>query len=94
MGKNVILWLSYFDCSIQRRLGRRVPLTLCVNNPKPNEFLEACKKLGLECEYVDKRFPRTWYKELGYIVIKNVSIKKTELIKFIAREVKGTVTSK
>lgn len=88
MSKEYILWLSYFDCSLKRRLGRRVPLSLCIDNPKPSEFLEVCRKLGLECNYLDKRYPRLWYKSYGCIVIKNTQMNKNKLLKTMAKEVK------
>jgi signal recognition particle subunit SEC65 len=88
MLRNVILWLAYFDCSLKRRLGRRVPLHLCISNPEPRDFLEVCKKLGLECEYIEKRYPRVWYKPLGMILVKNTELKKTKLINIIAKEVR------
>lgn len=89
MSRDLILWLAYFDCSLKRKLGRRVPLNLCVDNPKPEEFLEVCKKLELECEYINKRYPRVWYKSLGLIVVKSTNFKKTYLIKLIAKEMKN-----
>jgi signal recognition particle subunit SEC65 len=89
MPRSIILWLAYFDCSLKRRLGRRVSLDICVNNPKPEEFLEVCKKLGLECEYIDKRYPKTWYKPLGSLLIKNTEFNKSKLMNIVAKEVKN-----
>lgn len=89
MGKNYILWIAYFDCSLKRKYGRRISLDFCIDNPRLNELLEACKKLNIECDYVDKKYPRTWYKGYGFIVAKNVDIKKNELLKIIAKEVKN-----
>lgn len=88
-----IIWLTYFDCLLDRRHGRRVSQSLCINDPKPNEFLEVCKKLNMECNYIDKKYPRTWYKGSGYIVIRNSSIKKNVLLKIIAKEIKIVRTS-
>lgn len=88
MSKEYVLWLSYFDCSLKRRMGRRLPLSLCIDNPRPSEFLEVCKKLGLECNYLDKRYPRMWYKLYGCIIVKNPHTGKNKLLKIIAREVK------
>ena len=88
MEKNYILWLSYFDCELTRKYGRRLSRHLCVENPKSSEFLEACKSLGVECEYQDKKYPRAWYKGYGYIVAKGTKINKYELMKMLAKEVK------
>lgn len=88
MFKTYILWLSYFDCSLRRRLGRRLALSLCIDNPKIDEFLEVCKRLNIECEYLDKRYPRAWYKPYGCFAVKNVTMRKSELIKLMAVEIK------
>ncbi|MEM1526905.1 MAG: signal recognition particle subunit SRP19/SEC65 family protein [Ignisphaera sp.] len=88
MSKEYILWLSYFDCSLKRRLGRRLPLSLCIDNPRPSEFIEVCKKLGLECNYLDKRHPRVWYRPYGSIIVKNPYTDKNKFLKVIAKEVK------
>jgi len=45
--------------------------------------------MGLDCEYVDKRYPRAWYKPYGYILIKGVTVKKADLLKAIAKELKN-----
>lgn len=88
MSKTYILWLPYFDCSLKRRLGRRVALSVCIENPRAEEFLEVCRRLNIECEYLDKKYPRVWYRQYGCIIAKNVVLKKSELIKIMAREVK------
>ncbi|MEM1646385.1 MAG: signal recognition particle subunit SRP19/SEC65 family protein, partial [Ignisphaera sp.] len=74
--------------SLKRRLGRRVPLNLCIDNPRPSEFLEVCKKLGIECSYLDKRYPRLWYKIYGCIIVKNAKTSKNNFLKIMAKEVK------
>ncbi len=86
--KEVIIWPEYFDSTLPRRLGRRVPLALGVSRPKLRELLEACRNLGMECEEVrGKKYPRTWYQSEGYLLVKSPEeSRKTELIKMIARE--------
>ncbi|MEM4554113.1 MAG: signal recognition particle subunit SRP19/SEC65 family protein [Ignisphaera sp.] len=85
--KNRIIWLPYLDCSLKRKYGRRVSLNTCIDNPKPDEVLEVCKKLGLECNYVEKKYPRVWFKNTGFVVVKT-SGKKSDIVKSIARELK------
>lgn len=86
--KNHIIWLPYLDCSFKRKYGRRVPLTICVETPKSEEILEVCRKLGLKCNYVEKKYPRTWFKTTGLVIIKSQS-KKNYIVKNIAKELKS-----
>ncbi|MEM1541945.1 MAG: signal recognition particle subunit SRP19/SEC65 family protein [Ignisphaera sp.] len=85
--KNHIIWLPYLDCSLKRKYGRRVPSNMCVDNPKPDEVLEVCKKLGLECSYIEKKYPRVWFRSTGFVLVKT-NIKKNYIVKNIARELK------
>ncbi|MDT7887861.1 MAG: signal recognition particle subunit SRP19/SEC65 family protein [Desulfurococcales archaeon] len=84
MAKKIIIWLSYLDPSLTRRLGRRVPRNLLPSKVTFEDILRACEELGLECEVLeDKVYPRTWY--LGH---KGVSItyngSKSELLRKLA----------
>lgn len=80
-----ILWLSYFDPNIPRRLGRRIPKKSLVRRPRPEEILEACKSLGIKCEInKEKRYPRLWYQE-SFMITAYYDGKKTELIKSLLK---------
>lgn len=86
--KTYIIWLSYFDCSLKRKYGRKVSLELCIDNPKPEEILEICKNLKIECNYVEKKYPRAWFKSTGCVIIKKWSGNKNGIVKIIAKELK------
>lgn len=85
--KTIVLWPEYFDCSLSRRLGRRVPKDLCVTRPSITELVEACKHIGAECGADEsKRYPRTWYMSHGAVLATvEDDVKKTALIREIAK---------
>jgi len=85
MAKKIIIWLSYLDPTIPRRLGRRAPKNLLPSRVTLDDVLKACRELQLECEVMeDKAYPRTWY--LGH---RGVAVvyegTKTDLIKKLAQ---------
>jgi signal recognition particle subunit SEC65 len=48
--------------------------------------LEICREIGFKCEKVeDKKYPRTWYRSKGYIIV-YFDGKKSELLKMIYRK--------
>lgn len=81
------MWLSYFDQTLSRRQGRRLPRVLAVPEPRPAEVLKACESLGYECEVEEKRYPRVWYKPSALVIVRapgNAS--KYEVVKSIGRK--------
>ena len=57
-----VLYPSYFDASLPRRLGRRAPRDLAVRNPTLRDLIEAAERLGLNPEVDENaRHPRVWY---------------------------------
>ncbi len=85
--KTIVLWPEYFDCSLSRRLGRRMPKDLCVSRPSITELVEACRHIGVECIADEiKRYPRTWYMSRGAVLAKvEDGVKKTALMREIAK---------
>ena len=88
MGKTFIVWPEYFDSTLPRRLGRRVPKHLAVPHPTVKDILNVCNELSLECEvHEDKKYPRTWYSSGGYVVITfkdSEELSKNKLVRVIA----------
>jgi len=86
--KTFILWPEYFDSTLPRRLGRRVPKQLAVPRPTVRDILNVCNELSLECEvHEDKKYPRTWYSSGGCVIVmlkEGEELNKNELIKIIA----------
>ncbi len=84
LDRRKIIWLAYLDCSIPRRLGRRLPRDLCIDRPSIDEILRACKELNLDCEADNEaRYPRTWYLHQGRVLI-SYEGPKLRLLKEIA----------
>lgn len=81
------IWIHSLNCSLPRRLGRKISKQLCVDNPKPEEFLEACSELGIKCEYLEsKKYPRVWYRQGGMILVET-NLSKYQVIKLLAERI-------
>jgi signal recognition particle subunit SRP19 len=86
-GKAVV-WLIYFDASVTRRLGRRVPRELAVEAPTLEELVEACKRLNLSFQVRDSaRYPRMWWGRRGYVIV-DKSKPKGRLLEALALEMR------
>lgn len=79
-----VFWLDYFDSTISRSEGRRIPISMAVKSPKLDELLEAARSLGLEAEAFEARHPKRPRKVSGYISVERVG-KKQELLRRIAK---------
>jgi signal recognition particle subunit SRP19 len=70
---------EYFDKSLPRGKGRRLPLKLALENPSLNELKIAGQKLGYEVEIdPQKAYPRTWDNPKGILYISMESAQKLE----------------
>jgi signal recognition particle subunit SRP19 len=78
-----VLWLEYFDSSLSRTKGRRVPTNQAVKLPRLPELLEATKRLGYDPQPVEGFHPRQFPKPSGYVSIKKLK-RKSDSIKEIA----------
>ncbi|HXV66787.1 MAG TPA: signal recognition particle subunit SRP19/SEC65 family protein [Nitrosopumilaceae archaeon] len=69
--EHVVVWLDYFNKTLPRDKGRKLPKEKCVFDPSLNELIEAAKSAGLELtESNDKvRFPKRPYVRSGYIIL-------------------------
>lgn len=85
--KEVRVWLNYFDQSISRKYGRKLPKKLTVPDPKIAEVLRACEALKYECEVEEKKYPRTWYKPSAIVIVKTSdTVSKYEIVKQIGKK--------
>jgi signal recognition particle subunit SRP19 len=67
--KRIVLWPSYFDSKLSKKMGRRVLKSVGVERPTVEELASAAHELGLEPE-IDhsKRFPSApWAKGCVYV---------------------------
>ena len=81
----IILWPEYFDSSLTRSEGRRVPADAAVPSPNAEDVFRACQKLGLspELEY-DKSHPSRWFDPRGRVRVP-AKFNKTKTIKMVAK---------
>ena len=75
--EHVVVWLDYFNKTLPRKKGRRLPKEKCVFDPSLKELVDATKAAGLEpTETEDQvRFPKRPYVRSGYIVLEKKSTK-------------------
>lgn len=75
-----IIWLDYFDSSLKRSQGRRVPLSLASRSPTLTELMEACKRLGLDAIQAEAKYPRSFWKNSGYVSVRKKGPKQKILL--------------
>ena len=75
--EHIVVWLDYFNKTLPRKKGRRLPKEKCVFDPSLKELVDATKAAGLEpTETEDQvRFPKRPYVRSGYIVLEKKSTK-------------------
>ncbi|MDD5501868.1 MAG: signal recognition particle subunit SRP19/SEC65 family protein [Candidatus Thermoplasmatota archaeon] len=84
----LVLWPAYFDVSISKEDGRRLPKALAVQNPTLDQIEKACKSLGLNpVREDDKLYSSQWYGARGRILIDNKG-PKAQVLKQIAEKMK------
>lgn len=78
-----VLWLEYFNSSVSRKKGRRVPTNQAVKSPKLQELLEAARRLEYNPQSVEAFHPRRFPNPSGYVSIQKLK-RKSDSIKEIA----------
>ena len=64
-----ILWVDYFNSSLSRADGRRVPTNQAVKNPTLQELAKAAERLKIQVEVVEAAFPKRMNIRTGYLSI-------------------------
>jgi signal recognition particle subunit SRP19 len=83
-GNRLMLWPEYFDKTLTKDQGRRVPLKLAVNNPTLEEIAKASKRLKLIPKIEsNKSYPGRWWRKSGRVLIRS-KVKKTKIIRQVA----------
>ena len=84
---HVVIWLDYFNKTLSRKKGRRLPKDKCVFDPSLNELIESSNDAGLKpTETDDKvRFPKRAYVRSGYIILEK-KFSKTEILNKISKK--------
>ena len=80
---HIVIWLDYFNKTLSRKKGRRLPKDKCIFDPSLNELIESSKAAGLEPPETDDqaRYPRRSYVRSGYIMLEKKSSKTKVLNK-------------
>ncbi len=80
---HIVIWLDYFNKTLSRIKGRRLPKDKCIFDPSLNELIESTKAAGLEPTETDDqaRYPRRSYVRSGYIMLEKKSSKTKVLNK-------------
>ena len=80
---HIVIWLDYFNKTLSRKKGRRLPKDKCIFDPSLNELIESTKAAGLEPTETDDqaRYPRRSYVRSGYIMLEKKSSKTKVLNK-------------
>jgi signal recognition particle subunit SRP19 len=79
-----IIWPAYIDATLTRKYGRRIPKDMAVPNPTIEEMEAAAKELKMKYTVEKgKKYPKTWFKSEGRIIIEETG-RKTEIIKKLA----------
>jgi signal recognition particle subunit SRP19 len=75
----IIIWSDYFNSSLSRSEGRRIPLNKAIRNPKLIELEKAATRIGYKPASVNAFHPKRTNIESGYISIERVKA-KTQII--------------
>lgn len=68
---DTILWPAYFDTTMTRGDGRRVPLDMAVDTPTVDEIASAVQQVGYDAVIErDKTYPRRPWEARGRVVVK------------------------
>jgi signal recognition particle subunit SRP19 len=84
----LVLWPEYFDKSLTKNKGRRVPIKLAIKNPTVEEIAKAAKRLKLNPKIESGRaYPGRWWRKSGRVLVKTKA-HKTKIIRQVAIVIK------
>lgn len=85
MVENVI-WPAYFDATLSRREGRRVPESLAVDDPTLDEVATAVQQVGYDAVVErDVSYPRRHWEASGRVLVKDADdAGKSDLLQAVA----------
>lgn len=95
--EHVVIWLDYFNKTLTKKMGRRLPKEKCIFDPSLKELVDASVEAGFSPkESEDKvRFPRRAYVRSGYVTLPKNSGAKTKILykiseKLVAKRAKSS----
>jgi len=84
MRNEIVLWPIYFDSTMTRAEGRKVPKRLGKPSPSLDMIEKALKRLGIPYELVPEAvYPHFPWKKTGLILVKK-SKSKNQILKDVA----------
>jgi len=86
--KSLVIYPEYFDFSLKRSKGRKVPVNISVKKPNVDELYSITKGIGTGVKKSSKSHPSNWSAELGSINLFYEG-KKMELLHKIGKELKN-----
>ncbi len=83
-----IFWTAYFDSTLSRGEGRRIPSNLGIPEPRLDELEAACRETGRRIVVSkEARYPKVWWKRGGYVALEKSGV-KGELMEEISRNIR------
>lgn len=77
----IVLWPEYFDATLTRAQGRRLPVELCVKNPSLDMIAKGAIILDLDYSVHEEMcYPADWTSRKGCIKVEKGKMKKTEIL--------------
>ncbi|RLI85107.1 MAG: signal recognition particle protein Srp19 [Archaeoglobales archaeon] len=67
--RECVIWTVNIDAKKSRREGRKVAKRYAVPNVKVDEIAKACRELGIPFRVEDKRYPKSWWEDIGRVVV-------------------------
>jgi len=77
--KPIVIYPEYFDYSLTRSDGRKVPLSEAVRSPKVDELSELLSKMGCNFKISESNHSGNWSNMGGSLKV-NADFSKTQLI--------------
>lgn len=94
--EHFVIWLDYFNKTLTKKMGRRLPKEKCIFDPSLKELIDATKDAGFEVTDSNEkvRFPRRAFVRSGYVILPKASPKTKMLYKIsdklVAKRAKQT----
>ena len=86
-GRRIVVWPVYIDSTASRGEGRKISLRDAVRKPRVEEIVEAAKRLGLNPEVEEARYPRSWWENTRRVIVDKMGSKSATL-KALATELR------
>ena len=82
----IVLWPEYFDKNRTRAEGRRLPKSLCVEEPDLDIIAKGATILDLEYKiFEDAAYPKDWNLKRGCVRVEKGKMKKGEILPKIGK---------